>query len=333
MLVWLTEAMLEKCSSQGFLHRWFAIGLGPLALVSAMLTTCATPEVREEVASEAMDPPVIPGRVLTVGDIDPDTPAHRIRRIKPLADLLASRLGDSGIGSGRVVIGRDIEEMARMLGDGTVDLYIDSTFPSIKVRALVGSEILLAGSIRGRFEYSGLFVTSKEGVDALGDLLGQVVAFEERHSTSGYLLPCATLVAEGLTPVEVERPQAPVDPGKVGYYFSGDEENSIVLALDSRVAAAAISTSDWEELPSAHRNQMRIVARTASLPRQLVSLRPGIEEEVRSRLREALLELTSEPLEDHPEAWVWDFREISEEARESLMRVEDLARSIERSDP
>ncbi len=320
--------MLENGSSRGFVHRWLAIGFGALVLVLVVLMGCSTPEVTEEVGSESEGPSEIAGRVFTIGDIDPDTPAHRIRRIKPLADYLASRLRDSGIGSGRVVIARDIEEMARMLGDGTVDLYIDSTFPSISVRALVGSEILLAGSVRERFEYSGIFVTSKEDVTSLGDLLGQVVAFEELHSTSGYLLPYGALVAEGLIPVEVERPQAPVDPGKVGYYFSGDEENSLVLVIDGRVAAAAISTVDWEELPPAHRDRMRIVARTSSLPRQLVSLRPGIEEEVRSRLEEVLLELTSDPLEDHPEAWLWDFREVSEEARQSLTMVEDLASSI-----
>ncbi len=315
-------------SAREIADHWVAIGPCLTALVLATLVACTSPKASQEIGLEEQATPAGEGRLLTIGDIDPDTPAHRIRRIKPLADALANQLGESGIGGGRVVIARDIDEMAKMLMDGTVDLYIDSTFPSISVRSIAASEIILAGSIKGFFEYSGIFVTARNEVTSLEDLRGQVVAFEEQHSTSGYLLPYAALLAKGLTPEKIERPEAVVDPDHVGYYFSGDEENSLVLALDGTVAAAAVSTSDWDELPAAHRDQMRIVARTSSVPRQLVSLRPGIEGPLRTRLKEVLMDLPSGPLEDHPEAWVWSFKEMSEGTRESLARVEGLANSI-----
>ena len=43
---------------------------------------------------------------ITLGDIDPNEPAKKIKRLLPLADYLAENLASEGITAGRVVIAR-----------------------------------------------------------------------------------------------------------------------------------------------------------------------------------------------------------------------------------
>lgn len=269
------------------------------------------------------------GRILTLGDVDPDTPTERVRRMQPLADHLAAGLTEHGISGGRVVIARNLREMAELMRDGKVDVYFDSAFPAVSVRRLAGSRIVLQGAILGVFEYAGVLVARKgEGIDGLEDLVGRVVAFEEPHSTTGFLLPFAAFAEKGLDLVERRYPRDRVDEDRVGYYFSGDEENSVALVLDGVVTAAALSTEDWNELPPEYRDELELISQTRTLPRQLVSVRSDLPEAVEAPLREELLALGGARLEEDSGAWSWDFRPLTPKAEAELARIESLAEEI-----
>ena len=183
----------------------------------------------------AVLPEAEPSQIITIGDIDPEEPAKKIKRFAPLADYLAKGLGELGIRDGRVVIARDIEEMARFLSDGTVDIYMDSPFPSLAVQEISGSEFILRRWKGGAPTYWSTFVARKgSGVSRVQDLLGKVLAFEKPESTSGYLLPAATLMGRGLALREVTGPGAVVAPDEIGYIFSGDEKNTFELVRQGR---------------------------------------------------------------------------------------------------
>ena len=79
-----------------------------VALLLAQLAGCSDPD-------QQAPPPPHNGAagIFTIGDIDPDEPATRVRRLQPLADYLAQRLGDHGIGRGRVVIARTSKKWRR----------------------------------------------------------------------------------------------------------------------------------------------------------------------------------------------------------------------------
>lgn len=246
-------------------------------------------------------------QVITLGDIDADEPAKKVKRFQPLADFLAEHLQGYGIQAGRVVIARDIDEIGRFLRDGTVDLYFDSAFPALGAQELSGSEFILRRSKKGESSYWSTFVALKDsGVSSVEDFVGKVVTFENPQSTSGFVLPAGTLIRRGFTLREVDGPDAAVAPDEIGYFFSRDEENTFDLVLRGRVAAGGISIHDYEGLPEELQQQLRLIDRTITLPRQIVSVRPGLDPDLVGKLRGLLTGLA-----------------LSEEGRQILKGMKD----------
>ena len=232
------------------------------------------------------------GQTIILGDVDPDEPAKKIKRFQPLADYLALHLDELGILAGKVVIARNIDEMGEWLKRGEVDIYFDSAFPALVTQEKSGSEFLLRRSKEGVSSYWSTYVALADGgIDRVEDFVGKIVAFEEPRSTSGFILPAGSLVQQGFTLRRVDGPDSTVAPDEVGYFFSRDEENTIELVLRGRVAAGGISNQDYQELPPELMQQLVIFDQTITVPRQIVSVRPGLEPALKIRVRELLLGL------------------------------------------
>lgn len=139
-----------------------------------------------------------------------------------MADLLALKLKPLGIKEGNVVIARNMEEMANLLADGIVDIYIDSPFPILSVQGNSGSQIILRRWKEAGPEYSSTFLTSRDsGITSVEGFVGKIIAFEEPFSTSGFVLPAGTLADRGYQLTEVGGPDAVVKDNEIGYFFPG----------------------------------------------------------------------------------------------------------------
>ncbi len=230
-----------------------------------------------------------PEQTITLGDIDASDPVKKIKRFTPLANYLASHLTEFGIVAGNVVISRDIEEAARNLADGTLDIYFDSAYPALAVQEISGSKFIARRWKQGNASYWSTYITLRDsGVDSLDDFKGKVLAFEHPESTSGFVLPAGYLVQQGFTLREVTSPDSPVDADEIGYYFSDDEENTVALLLAGNVAGGGFSNLDYDELPEELANKIASFGRTISVPRQLVSVRPGLDPLLVSKVTELL---------------------------------------------
>ena len=231
-------------------------------------------------------------QIITLGDIDPEEPAKKIKRFQPLANYLAEQLKQFDVKEGRVVIARDIEEMAHFLEEGAVDVYFDSSFPTLAVQELSGSEVILRRWKQETPDYRSLYITRLDhGISGVEDFVGKVVAFEEPHSTSGFVLPAGTLIQRGFTLSEVDGPNAPVASSEIGYFFSWDEENTIEMILRGVVAGGGISNQDYDKLPTEIKQQIVTFDHSITVPRQLVSVRSGLDMELVSKPRELLVGL------------------------------------------
>jgi phosphonate transport system substrate-binding protein len=295
-------------------------------LLAGSLTSCGEPPSRD--APSAGEARRL-GVVLTVGDIDPDTPTRRIRLLQPLADHVAHRLASRGVVAGRVRIATDIEEMATLLRNGAVDYYVDSAFPSLRVRQLAGSRILLRRWVLGEPEYrSAIVARADAAVGSIPDLEGGIIAMQERYSTSGFLLPALELIDHGFELREVETPAAAVAPGEVGYLFSRDEENTVEMVLRGAVAAGVLSSQILDkELPEELRESLRVVHWTPWTSRALVSVRSDLDPALVEGLRAALLEIDAETnarleVVGGEGAWSWKFDDLGDEERLQLEALE-----------
>ena len=229
---------------------------------------------------------------ITVGDIDAEDPAKKIRRFQPLAEYLAREMQGLGVQTGNVVVARDFDEMARFMSDGTVDVYTDSAYPVLAVQMLAGVEIILRRWKDEEPTYWSTFIALRDsGVTSVDGFLGRVVAFEEPQSTSGFVLPAGTLIQRGFKLREVESVDAQVGPDEIGYVFSGDEENTVEMVLEGKVAGGGVSNQDYAELTPELVQSIAAFDETITVPRQLVAVRPGLDGELAAKVSELLIGL------------------------------------------
>lgn len=324
---------LRRTKTSGYGTRRRAFVSRSLLLVACVLALAACRPDPPHRAPPPARTPLAPGRVLTLGDIDSETPAFKLERIEPLANHLEPVLDAAGIDDVRVVIARDIDEMAAFLEAGEVDVYFDSVYPTLAVGRRTPTRIVVRAWVRESFEYRGLLVARRSsGITELMHLAGRVIAFEEAHSTSGYFLPNIYLQQRGLTLQHPGTPRGPPAAGAVGYVFSGDAENTVELVIRGTVDAGAISDEDFDALPAEVRDELTVIGRTETVPRRLVSVRADLDADVVAALRKGLLAVAEDgpvTLEEGSRAWTWKFEEIGAEMRATIEGLAPLLEELE----
>lgn len=245
-----------------------------MLMMAASLSIGCTPEA---VPAATPDAKRGEGEALVLGDIS-DEAAETIAGTQPLADYLAARLMEQGIARGRVRIAPDLSTMVRLVESGEVDVYFDSPYPVLIVSRKTGAKPILRRQKYGVAEYHSVFFTRADaGLAELADLPGQMVAFEEAFSTSGYMLPLAHLLEAGMNPVEKSSPVVPVADDEVGYVFSTADNTTIQWVISGRVPVGVIDNVTFSRLPADTRSKLVIIGRTEAVPRQMVLVRPGLD--------------------------------------------------------
>ncbi|WP_051305649.1 phosphate/phosphite/phosphonate ABC transporter substrate-binding protein [Desulfogranum mediterraneum] len=205
-----------------------------------------------------------------------DNPKKVYPRLKPLAVYLASRLTDQGIVRGDVMVAPDNQTMVSWLRQGRVDLVTETPFSAVYFQERAKAIPVARGWRRGVPSYHSIIFVHKESlIQEPADLVGRVIAFEDRGSTSAYYLPAADLISQGYAMAYLSsvREEAPAE--KVGYVFSGEEINSTTWVHKKLVAAAALSNLDWESdeaAPQGMKGDLRIIYRTPDFPRSVERL-------------------------------------------------------------
>ena len=228
---------------------------------------------------------------IVVGDISLEA-EYRKKRFEPIANYLADHLDKVGIGKGEVKIAPDKETMAQLMTSGEIDLYFDSLYPAMFVIDQSGGQALLRRWKDGVAEYQALFVARHDdNISALSDLGGKVIALDEPASTSGYMLPIAHLLKASMKPIEIKELNESVPSNKVGYIFAGKDSNIIKWLLEGKVAAGVIDSESFKELSAEKRAQLSILDRTATFPRQVTVVRPGIKSKQLKAIKRVLMNM------------------------------------------
>ena len=270
--------LLKKVTKTAFL-------IGLLALLIGCSSTSAA-----VIEPEPVSEPTAEG-VIVLADIS-DDPADKIERFTPLADYLAANLGEYGIGVGEVKIAPDMETMAKWMAEGEVDFYYDSPYPAMVISDQSGAQPILRRWKKGSGEYhSVIFTLADSGIESLDDLQGQMVAFEENFSTSGYMLPLAYLKQAGFKAVEKNSADAAVADDEIGFAFSDSDEATTAWILSGRVAAGVLDNQTFAEFTEEQQANLVILAETEPIARQVVLAKPGMDPDLQAAVMELLMGL------------------------------------------
>lgn len=235
--------------------------------------------------------PVAVARPLTLGTIG-ENAADEIKKFWPFTRYLAKELQSAGIDEGKVVVAKDMAQMAGFLREAKVDLYIDSAFPIIAVSQLSGAKFLVRRWKKGIGEYhSAIFTRKDSGINRLEDLRGKFIAFEEPYSTSGYFLPKMAMSQAGLKLTNKQAAANPVAADEVGYLFSRDDTNTMWWVVKGKVAGGAMDNQNYTNEAKGDIDQLKVLHKTISIPRQIVSYRGDLAESLAGTIKQVLLRM------------------------------------------
>jgi phosphonate transport system substrate-binding protein len=233
------------------------------------------------------------GRLLVFGRVH-DDPVRSIRDRQEFVDYMAKKLAPFGIIGGRILVVEKMQMLSQALKQGKVDLFHDSVVPTLVLSKWTGAVPLLRQWKYGEPEYEGVIVVRKEsGINSLNDLKGKVIAFEEPHSTSASILPRMLLEGNKLKLVEVKSRET-VKPDAVGYIYGADGSGVNVL-MTGRVDAATTIPREIERLKPEVRDSLKVIAKTVSVPRQIIAVRKDLDPKMVEALKKVLSEMDSTP--------------------------------------
>jgi phosphonate transport system substrate-binding protein len=232
-------------------------------------------------------------RILVFGRVY-DDPVRAVKDRQELVDYVAKKLSPTGVAGGRILVVDKMHVLAQALKEGKVDFFHDSVVPSIVLSKWTGSVPILRQWKYGESDYAGIIVVNKKsGINTLADLKGKVIGFDEPHSTSASVLPRMLLEKQKLRLVEMKASET-VKPDVVGYAY-GEDGSSVNRLITNRVDAAACIDREIERLKPEVRETLKIIGRTISVPRQIVSVRKDLDPTILKALKDVLLSMEKDP--------------------------------------
>ena len=246
----------------------------------------------EEDARKSSATPASKSKTLVIGSIS-STIREEVEQLDPFVNYLASQLKDQGYSDGEVFVVQSLDEMVNLLVEGEVDIVIDSPYPIGVMVEQAGAKVMLRCWKDGYAEYHSVFFKKKDAIaiDKLGDLVGKVVAFDDRYSTSGFILPMQ-LLGEHSLPMHAIEPANPTPySDAVNYIFSGDDDNTIAWVLRGNVDVGVVDNITFEAIPETDRNLFSVLAETESVPRKIIARRAGLAPELVQALTDVLISL------------------------------------------
>jgi phosphonate transport system substrate-binding protein len=225
-------------------------------------------------------------KLLVFGRVQ-DNPVRAIKDRQEFVDYVAKKLAPLGFTGGKVLVVEKVGQLAQAVKEGKVDFFHDSVAPTVVVSRVAGSiPILRQWKYNEAEYYSVILVKKNSGIDSLNGLKGKVIAFDEPHSTSAHILPRMLLLEKKLKLVRVVEPRR-VELDAVGYIHSSDDNAPNLLVTD-KVDAAATSHREFENLRPEIQSDIKVIARSMSVPRQIISVRKDLDPKIVAALNELL---------------------------------------------
>jgi phosphonate transport system substrate-binding protein len=176
------------------------------------------------------------------------------------------------------------DEMNRLLETKDIDAAFVCAGPYVEGKERFGMELLAMPLVKGKPVYHGyIIVPANSPARKFKDLRGKVFAFTDPKSNTGKLVPTYLLARMN------ETPQHFFDKTE----FTYGHDKSILAVAEGIVDGAAVDSMIWEYLALKHPEltaKTKIILRTGPYGTPPFVVRPDIDEGLKRRLQEILLQ-------------------------------------------
>lgn len=216
---------------------------------------------------------------------------------KPMLTWLGEKVGVDFV----IVTARDYNQMVELMAYEMIELGSISPIPfvlaqtinpSIEMLVTELSEDLSKGSKTA--QYHALIVTRKDNKDIndIYDLEGKRFGFVSNQSTSGYVYPLAYLRKQG------------IDTNKYfdKVYFLGSHPRLTDAVAANSLDAGTTWDYNLKQAQEKHGDIFKVLAVTGEIPNLGIAISSQVSEDLKQRIRLALLEIESSLLQGMPAA-------------------------------
>ena len=298
-------------------HGRALVALAVVALLALFNAGCATKSADVSARSAAATDPnrsstLIWATITAYPQEEIDKKAEYVRFLP----YVAEHMRQYGITDVKLVIGDSPTTVATWLREGKVDFFDESPFSAYIVSRLSGAdEPLLNRWKYGTEKFTGVIFTRKKGgVKSLDELKGKMIVLKDPTSTANYFLPKWYLISKGYTVSEKKSLEDQVAPGEIGYVFNmHSRDREVEMVMDGVVAGGGISDEFIEKLlargsqsnaearhpragaPQTRPEDLRILARTDTTLRRLLTVRKDLDPRVKAAVKDLLLNMHQSP--------------------------------------
>jgi phosphonate transport system substrate-binding protein len=240
-------------------------------------------------SKEPPPPPEKPAysKVLIIGLIPEQNIFKQMERYKPVAKYIQNK---TGYKIDLVVLpryGNIIDNFVSKNMDGA----FFGSFTYTLAHAKLGVEVLARPeNLEGISSYHGLiFVRKDSGIRTAKDMKGKRFAFVDKATTAGYLLPLEYFHENNIIDYKTYFRET---------YFTGTHEDAIYDVLDGKADIGAAKNTIYRKLEDADarlRKDLLILTKSPDVPENSLALRKDIDESLRSKLKEVLLNMQNDP--------------------------------------
>ncbi len=238
---------------------------------------------REEKPSQAK---ALPPKQFLIGLIPEQNIFKQIERYEPMAGYLSGKTGLNFTLKILPRYGNIIDNFNQAKMDGA----FFGSFTYALAHAKKGVEVLARPLwMDNTSTYRGyIFVRKDSGIKGFHDMKGKRFAFVDKATTAGYLLPLRYFHENG------------VKWGKYlkEGYFTGTHEDAIYDVLNKKADAGAAKNTVFNRIAKADPRIMKelvILEKSPEVPENGLALRKDIDESLRNRIKELLLNMHLDP--------------------------------------
>ncbi len=213
------------------------------------------------------------------------TPSQETQKVLAGAEPIAKYVEEKTGIVIKPVVPTDYTAQQEALCSGEAHMAALNTFGYIRAHARGCADVALVSVRYGSTSYAGQIITHVDsGIKEVKDLAGKTFCRPDPESTSGWIIPMLTMLAEGIDP-EKDLKEI-VDTGG---------HDAVVIGVYKKDCDAGATFQDArvlveDEFPDV-KEKVVVIATSAPIPNDNISFRPDFPPELREKIVQALLTL------------------------------------------